>query len=301
MIENFDDFCLWVYVIVDDKWQQIASQFDRPGPAPLCSDSELLTMVLVGECRGWMLETDLLSHWCQHPDLFPNMPLQSCLNRRRGQLQDAIGLIHQMLLRLLDLADDRYCVIDSLPVPVVQFHLAPRASSEWAVHGATFGKVTSKKQTIYGYKLHLLTTLNGIVVDFILAPANKREVTIGVELLSAHSDCDVFGDKSYISAPIAEQLANDQRVYLHTIPRLNQGVQATPERRRLHRRVRQIIETVNSHLSQQFKLAQHHAHTFWDLCTRLLSKLTAHTVSIYINRLLGREWPLQIKSLALTN
>ena len=25
MITDFDDFCLWVYVIVDDIWQQMAS------------------------------------------------------------------------------------------------------------------------------------------------------------------------------------------------------------------------------------------------------------------------------------
>lgn len=30
------------------------------GPAAECSDSELLTMALVGECRGWAEETVLL-------------------------------------------------------------------------------------------------------------------------------------------------------------------------------------------------------------------------------------------------
>lgn len=301
MIENFDDFCLWVYVIVDDIWQEIAPQFRRRGPTPVCSDSELLTMVLVGECRGWTIETDMLSHWKAHQDLFPNIPSQSRLNRRRRQLKDAFQLIHQAVLALLDLASDRQCVIDSMPVPVVQFHLAPQASSEWAVHGATFGKVPSKKSTIYGYKLHLLVTLNGVILDFVLAPANEQDLKVGVELLSEHSYLDVFGDKAYISAPTAEMLAQDRYVRLHTIPRSNQKVQASPEQRRLHNRVRQIIETVNGQLSEQFNLAQHHAHTFWGLCTRLLTKLTAHTLSIYINRLLERNSPLQIKALAFPN
>ena len=47
-IENFADFCLQVFVIVDDIWQQIAPFFRRPGPKPTCSDSELITMALVG-------------------------------------------------------------------------------------------------------------------------------------------------------------------------------------------------------------------------------------------------------------
>jgi hypothetical protein len=61
MISDFDDFCLWTYTIVDDLWARLAPLFKRPGPEPLCSDSELLTLAVVGECRGWDLETELLS------------------------------------------------------------------------------------------------------------------------------------------------------------------------------------------------------------------------------------------------
>ena len=49
MIENVDDFCLWVYGMVDDIWAQIAPLFRRPGPQAECSDSKWLTMALVGE------------------------------------------------------------------------------------------------------------------------------------------------------------------------------------------------------------------------------------------------------------
>ena len=52
MITDFDDFCLWVYIIVDDIWQQIAPLFKRHGPAPVCSDSKLIAIALIGECRG---------------------------------------------------------------------------------------------------------------------------------------------------------------------------------------------------------------------------------------------------------
>jgi hypothetical protein len=41
-----------------------------------------------------------------------------------------------------------------------------------------------------------------------------------------------------------------------------------------------------------------HAHTFWGLCTRLYTKLAAHTLCVYINRLLGKPEFLQIKALA---
>ena len=52
MIRDFDDFCLWTSTIVDDIGVRLAPMFKRPGPNPICSDSELLTLALVGECRG---------------------------------------------------------------------------------------------------------------------------------------------------------------------------------------------------------------------------------------------------------
>ena len=52
MITDFEDFCLYMYVLVDDLGARLGSRYRRPGPAPACSDSELITMVLVGECRG---------------------------------------------------------------------------------------------------------------------------------------------------------------------------------------------------------------------------------------------------------
>jgi hypothetical protein len=62
MITDFDDFCIWVYVIVDDIWEEMAPLFKRPGPKPICSNSELITMALVGEYRGLDKETEMLSY-----------------------------------------------------------------------------------------------------------------------------------------------------------------------------------------------------------------------------------------------
>ena len=166
MINNFDDFCLYMYVIVDDAMQQIAPLFKRRGPAPECSDSELITMVLVGECRGWDVETEMLSYWREHTDLFPQQPTQSRLNRRRRNLMGALNRIRQMVLPRIDVSQDQQCAIDSLPIAVVQFHLVPGSTGDWRAYGATFGKVPSKKLTIFGYKLHLLVTLGGVILDF---------------------------------------------------------------------------------------------------------------------------------------
>ncbi len=301
MIESFDDFCTWMYMIVDDIWQQIAPLFKRPGPKPVCSDSELITMAIVGECRGWDVETEMLSHWREHQDLFPNIPSQSRFNRRRRNLMLAFNLIRRTVLQMLDLAQDTQCVIDSLPVPVVQFYLVPGSTGDWKAHGAAFGKVSSRSETIFGYKLHLLVTMGGLILDFELAPANATDLQVGFEMLTEHTDLDVLGDKAYISAEKAAQLWQHNRVRLRTVPRRNQKKQLPDHLKKIYNKVRQIIETVNGQLSEQFNIEKNHAHTFWGLCTRLYTKLTAHTLCIYLNRLLGNSNFLQIKALAFPN
>ncbi len=301
MIADFDDFVTWMYCVIDEVWQYIAPLMTRPGPLPVCSDSELITMAVVGACRGWDQETELVSQWHERRDLFPQVPERSRFNRRLRNLMPTINLIRQAVLTILDVAQDRHCAIDSVPVPVVQFHLAPTASREWAAHGATFGKVVTKKQTLFGYKLHLLVTLKGVILDFILAPAHAADLTLGAELLHEHTDLVVLGDKGYISQPLATELAQQNRVQVLTIPRRTQKHQLPRAVTQLLNAQRQIIETVHDQLTEQFHVDTNHAHSFWGLCTRLYTKLTAHTVSIYLNRLCGNVDFLQIKRLAFPN
>jgi Transposase DDE domain len=295
---ELDDFCTWTYVIVSDLYRELAPDRERPGPRAVCSDAELLTLALVGECCGWHQETELLSRWQSLRHLFPCRPERTRFNRRRRALAHVMNLLRQAILQILDLAHDPQCIIDSLPVPVVQFYHAPQAALDWKQHGASFGKCVTKKQTIYGYKLHLLITLGGVIRDFELAPANEADVTIAAELLPTHQHLTVLGDKAYISAPLAQALATDRQIQLLTLPRSNQRVQVPTPYATFFNGVRQIIETVNSQLAQQFAIEVTSAHSFAGLVARLYTKLTAHTLCFYLNRLLGTSDCLQIKSLA---
>lgn len=296
---SFEDFCLVMYVLVDEVWPEIAPRCRRPGPAPACSDQELVAMVLVGECRGWDEETEFVSQWAEHRALFPVQPERSRLNRRRRQLQEAINLLRRLLLADLDFALDRQCVLDSLPVPVLAFATSRRARRvEWQAHGAAFGRVPSKGQTIFGYKLYLLVTRNGVLRDFALAPANLAEVEVGEALLDAQLDLEALGDKAFGSAPRQARLAAERGVTLLTLPRRNQRRRVSAAGKRAFAAARRVVETVNGQLVDQFKLQRNHALTFGGLTARLHSKLAAHTLCLCLNRRLGRPDVLRIKDLA---
>src|SRR5262249_995318 len=89
-----------------------------------------------------------------------------------------------------------------------------------------------------------------------------------------------------------------RRLRVTTLPRPNQVRQVPPEVARMMNSARQMIETVNSQLTEQLHVETNHAPSFWGLCARLRPKLTAHTLCIYLNRLLGNPHWLQIKALA---
>ena len=298
MITDFDDLCLWTYVIVDDMLIKLAPLLRRPGPCPDCSDSELIAMILIAECKGWDIETQLLSEFSQHRHLFPILPCQSRFNRRRRNLGAIINQIRQLLLADIEGASEQLCIIDSLPIAVMQFHLVPSSTNNWSCYGADYGRVESKKQTIFGYKLHLLVTASGVIVDFELAPASANDLLVGYELLSGHQDKQVIGDKAYIHTQIKDQLAQLNRIELITLPRRNQKQQISRQTKQWINKIRQMVETVNGQLTQQFHIQNNHAHSFWGVCTRLYAKLTAHTLCIYLNQLFKKEAFLQIKELA---
>src|SRR5258706_1281290 len=119
-----------------------------------------------------------VGEWSEHGDLFPHIPTQSRFNRRRRALMATFNIIRQTVLRTLDLSADGQAAIDSLPVPAVKFHLVPGSTGDWAAQGADFGKVASKKIAIFGFKLHLLVSLGGLILDFELAPGKLMVSTV---------------------------------------------------------------------------------------------------------------------------
>ncbi|HEY8311917.1 MAG TPA: hypothetical protein VIG47_15240, partial [Gemmatimonadaceae bacterium] len=59
---------------------------------------------------------------------------------------------------------------------------------------------------------------------------------------------------------------------------------------------RQIIETINDQLTDHLRIGKNHLHTVAGLRARLESKLSAHTVCLSLNRLLGKTDALICKA-----
>lgn len=300
MIQDFADMCTALYCVVDDLYQPLAQQHDhRPGPRAACSDSEVITLTLLAEISGLDEEVAFLAHMRRHGQaLFPVLPERSRYNRRRRALQRVTGRIRQQVLRLLDRlqALDDLCLIDSLPLPVVGFAHA-LGSHRWRGL-ASYGHNASKKMTFYGFKLHLLATQRGCILDFALAPAHLADGALSETLLRDKSALTVLGDKAYLNAPLQDALRAEQGLVLLTPTRANQRVQHDPALQRLIAHFRQAIETLNSQLTDQFHIEINKAKSLDGLCARVQAKLTAHTLGFLLNAL-DHLPSLALKHLAL--
>lgn len=107
-----------VYVLVDEAVQHGQVPIPtRPGPAPTCSDSELLTLAIVRHLlarpseRAWLAE--LRANWA---DLFPRLPHQSEDNRRVRWLWGAFELLGAHLAG--QLPADSWQQVDTSALPV---------------------------------------------------------------------------------------------------------------------------------------------------------------------------------------
>jgi hypothetical protein len=292
MIQTFEDLCTYVYVIVDEVFQASVQPHDhRPGPRSSFSDSEVITLTLVAELVSLDDETVFLDYVARnHRALFPMLPERSRSNRRRRALSEAVNTIRRQLLgwllALLPPDDRPLCVLDSLPVPVVGFH---HATGRHRWYGwATYGYNATKQQTIYGFKLHLLTTADGIITDFALAPAHLTDGTFTDQLLRDKADLLVLGDKAYINALLQGDLQQFHGVTLLTPHRTNQHDQLPAALTHLVNHFRQMIETINSQLAGQFNIETNKAKCMSGLLARLQAKLAAHTLGLYLNVVMGR-------------
>lgn len=302
MLGDSVDLCTYVYVVTDEAYQRAVAPYDaRPGPRSGFTDSELLTVRIVAELVGLDAETRCLAYLRRnHPALFPRLPARSRYNRRRRQLAEATnrlrGAVMGRLWWVLEAEGADLRAIDSVPVPAVGFHHA-RHDHRWYGEAA-YGRVASKKQTIYGFTLHLLVSASGRILDFALVAANEADGTLAEQLLIDKAGLTVLGDKGYVNGPLHQLLARRNGVTLRTPRRKNQKQQLPEALTRAINEARQIVETVNSQLVNHFALRRNRAKSVCGLATRVAAKRAAHTLGLYLNYRAGRPL-LALMDLAL--
>jgi hypothetical protein len=137
-----EDLFVYVYVLIDDLIAAGAIAIPpRPGPAPGCSDAELLIIAMVRHLLGRRSEAGFLAEVAQDwPGLFPRLPHQSEANRRIRWLWGAFEQFRAALAA--QLPEDDCQQIDTTALPVKHTSRV-RGADSWTGPGglaARFGR-----------------------------------------------------------------------------------------------------------------------------------------------------------------
>lgn len=273
------------YVLVDDAYQRLLERRGKPlrtrGPAPEVSDSEVITIGLIIETFfqgheevGYAFVVQYLS------DMFPRLLDLDRFNARR---RDLIGVIEVIRCDLRDqklATDDPVRLVDSAPVTLMTYTRGKRSRS--LVGSNYFGVVTSKKTKFFGLRLHLTTTADQLIDDWLLAPAAAHDVKVLDALVSDSHDVVLVGDKAYNDAELEERLWRKRRIQLLPLRRSNQKQQWSDAVRRALGYVRHRVETVFSVLTTTFNIHRPRGRSLAGHVVRVATCILAHTLSFFM-------------------
>ncbi len=117
------------------------------------------------------------------------------------------------------------------------------------------------------------TTLEGLVTDFVITPANVDDRSAVCDLVASYKDITMLGDKGYTKADLITDLKSEKGINLLPIQRNNNKVQFPKAERQLIFKLRMRIEITASQLLQQLNIEQVLAKSFWGLQVRINTKL----------------------------
>ena len=280
-----EDFIITVFCIVSDWIGEQKYKLRQRGPKPSLGDDEVLTMEIVGEFLG--IDTDKGVHQyfkCHWNHLFPSIGHRSAFVRQAANLSQLKFNLQRNLARKLGAFDDDFHVVDGFPMPLCNFR---RAGFSKLFRGeAAYGYCAAKNTTYYGFKGHLLITLNGVVTGLSLTAANADEREAALDFADDIRGT-LLGDKGYIGKRTEFE---KHGIDLQTPLRANMEETRPRWSLRMMGKKRRIVETVIGQLAMRFNIEKIRARDMWHLGSRVARKILAHTMGILLNKKLGRSW-----------
>jgi Transposase DDE domain len=277
-----EDLFVYVYVLVDDAISSGAIAIPpRPGPAPACSDAELLAIALVRHLLGRRSEAGFLAEVARDwAHLFPRLPHQSEANRRIRWLWGASEQLRAALAARLP--EDDCQQIDTSALPVKHASRV-RGADGWTGPGndlaARFGRDAAHAEWFYGFRLAIKTDLGSrIVRAWSIVPAAVSERDVAQDLLEAGPPPrDLLADKGFNGKAFAAQQAARGTAVL-VPPTKDQRKRMPAILQKVIAEWRNRVEASFGEITDLMELARHGAHTFWGLLTRTAATIAAHTL-----------------------
>jgi hypothetical protein len=283
-----DEFIITVYCLVCEHYQVIKNTYAlrRGGFAPALSDEEVLTLEICGEYFKLATDKDLFMYFRTHyAHFFPHLKERTLFIRQAANLWQVKAAIQQRLTQVSGQAADPIQIIDTLPLPVCGYTRSGR--DRCFKPFADYGHCAAKKLDYYGFKLGLRITRCGMITCCPLLPARPHDIQLLDDLVAGFAGL-VPADKGFIDAFRQAVLAERHGVFVVTAPRKRMTTPHSLTLLQACARLRKGVETVGSHLTERFAVARLRVHDLWHFQHRLIRKVLAHTVAVFLNLQFGR-------------
>jgi hypothetical protein len=260
----------------------------RPGPVPKFSDLEVVALTLAAETESFDSENWLFEHQLNDcREKIPNLISRRQFNDRRKTTSSLCEEIRKRIAQAIDGGEEYYC-IDSKPIEVCRAARGNRCTMGRTGDFAApdFGYCASQDIYYYGYKLHALCGLSGVIHSYDLSKASVHDINYLKDIKQGYCNIKIFGDKAYISKDIQLDLFETAHIELECPYRENQKdwkPTFIP-----YAKARKRIETLFSQLTDQFLVIRNYAKETCGLFARIIGKISALTVLQYVNYINGK-------------
>jgi len=277
-----------LYVLVDEWWQETHPPAPRkPGRPPSLCHSEVLTLAILSQWPRFRSERDFHRYADAHLRThFPELVSHGQLNRRIRALEPELRALQRDLARELSDPSCVYHVLDTTLIPAI---VRVRACRKGLFAGqATFGRNVSKTEWIYGFKVALSVSPEGVIFAFGLAEASSDERKVGEFLITSDGHDAYLADKGFSSLHWERHWLGTHEALVAATPQKSARRSWSEEACRWAAGKRQLIEGVIWQLKDYFGLERHRAKNLSGLLTRLAAKVAAYTAGQVLNERLGR-------------
>jgi hypothetical protein len=242
-----------VYAIIDDLLKAIGHHEDCRRDM---SDAEIITTVII----AGMFFNGNHSKACNYMkdyNFIPSMLEKSRFNRRLHGISMLMNdLFHQMGMILKEISDCTEYLLDSFPVPICDniriFNVKLVKSEDYR------GYIASKKRYFYGVRVQLLTTKNGIPVEFVFMPGSASDVrALNALPLNLPPGSEVYTDSAYTDYTAEDDLQRTSQIGLKVMRKKNSKRKDEAWNQYIKQCTRHYIETVFSAITCAFPKSIH--------------------------------------------
>lgn len=294
---NVEDFLITIYCLIEDElYPRFCEEYGPPrraGFAPALSDSECLTLELVGHSLGFSTQKQayeqLRDRWSAW---FPALPDRVAFTRQCANLWQVKAWMHHHIVDRLGGHRAPLQVIDTLPVPVCKVarrfqRRIFRTEPLFDFPEPTKGYCAAKNEAYFGFKGGVRITDYGLIVHAPLLQAYGHDSLCRDDLLAGlQAPTQVLGDAAFLDLQRQQELKQDYQIHLLTP--LKSNMHLTPARKpfvspRWAKRLRRLVETVYAQLVERFHIQTMKVRDAWHLQTLWTAKILAHSVCVLLN------------------